>query len=176
MGYMDYVCFIQRNGQILEQFNETKDSSGPAGSDCILVLIPNSFTKRQILSWPLSKFLEFESIEAVYDSEEREFDDIEGYNKVFDHDSHWYDRAIWVSNDYSDYWLVNFEPDAYDGLIRNPISYKELHKYYIRLVFYNRGQNLFKTEIIDSLRKFYYNEILDSSKENIIEYDKQLSV
>ncbi len=71
MGINDYIDFVQRNGQCLEPVvfidEDEEDEYSPdsyGSSEAVLVRVPISFTKRDILSWPLTEFAKFPIIKC----------------------------------------------------------------------------------------------------------------
>lgn len=167
MGVHDYCCFIQRNDQCIYQFTTTSDEedSSCGSSDAIIVLVPQTFTKRDILSWPLNEFKKFKKINATYSWDEWGFEELEDYSDILSEDRKWYDQTVWESSSKPNYWLVNFEPKAYDAFVLQNVKPIKISKEYYEIVYENRGMQLPKP------KQLAFDKIFNAGEENLYEYD-----
>jgi len=79
-----------------------------------IMKIPKTIPKHEILSWPFSKFKDYQYYDVSYSSETYEFDGLSGYPDALKNSEKWSDMAIWHSPDFENFWLVNFGIDEYN--------------------------------------------------------------
>ena len=178
MGLHDYVDFVQRNGQTLIPLVLLEDDDddeffepGSAGSsDAIIVTIPKSTSKRDILSWSLSEFAKYPKIAGTYCWSDWEFKEVDGYDQVLQNsDAKWWDQCIWESPTYPNHYLVNFEPETFKAFVNGSVSAWQLPGHYLDEVFGNRSVTR------PSTKELCLEKVLNAGVENLWEYDdKQL--
>ncbi len=173
MGIHDFVSYIQRNGQSifpLESWGETKaiydpqedyeedcedheeDCAGGNVSDAILVKVPETEDRVEILKWPLARFADFEHFPSRFTADEGWFFDFEedddlslpgtymGVLAGDDIDNH----CVWKSKHYPGFWLVNFLEEEYKMFVRaaSPTNPNTIPQEYYRLVFKERKREV----------------------------------
>ena len=170
MGALDFVSFIQRNGQNLQPLEtggETseiyyEDDPPPEGeeledwlgdynvSDAILVKVPETEDPAEILKWPLARFAEFESISSRYTADEGWFFDFEEDDDLDSPGTYMNvlrgggpdDHCVWKSKHYPGFWLVNFLKGEYEAFVSldHQIDPNTIYQEYYREVFAVRGR------------------------------------
>jgi hypothetical protein len=180
MGIHDFIDFVQRNGQCIyplqlmdgvknhsdDDDDECDDECDSAGSArAIIVLVPSTYTKKEIISWPLREFAKFQKIDADYSWDNWGFDKIEGYREILFDEDKWWNQAIWMSPTFKDHYLVNFEPAVYDAFVLGNATAEQLPWGYIANVF--RCRNL----PTPPTKELALAKILDCGKENLFEYE-----
>ena len=155
MGVCDFVCFVQRNGQNLVCL-EPRDPGDPEESDeeadgrgsgtAVLVRVPVTVSRRDILAWELADFAAYPRVEAAYGWDGCEFDSASGYSDAPLSSDSWWEGSIWASPDFPGEWLVNFEPGAFDAFVLKKISPAEIPWWYLKEVFENRRRELPETK------------------------------
>lgn len=182
MGVHDYVCFVERNGQCLmgpvetspeesESSNDEELEGGCGFTTAILVMVPIKYTKREIISWSLDKFKEFEMREEEYSWDSWGFENIEGYRDVLHSQSYiytlseWVNLSIWQSDDIPGFWLVNFHPEIYRIFVLGNKEAKNISKLYYKWIFKNRGVTCPKS------KEQAFDKIINAGDENLWNYD-----
>lgn len=176
MGFHDYTDYIQHNGQTLVplELNDGSESDSDAeydvscgSSEAILVKVPSTHSIRDIISWPLSEFKKYDTIRATYDFDVWDFTNVAGYGELISGPStEWWNTAIWQSPDHPGYWLVNFEPGAYDVFVvdAQTDTLRRVPRAYLRQVYDNRGLPTPRKELAIA-------HILEPGQDNLWEYD-----
>jgi hypothetical protein len=183
MGIHDYIDFIQRNGQHIGKLDYAEDEEesfeDTGSSEAILVRIPTTYTKRDILSWPLTEFAKFPAVKYNYSWDNWDFEPALGYHEVLSGDKEWYDQTIWQSSAKSGEWLVNFEPEEYNAFVLGKGDPTSISWNYYKFVFQNRNMGYlfdsfeFLSPELRNQRKIYgYNLIVNSGERNLLEYDR----
>ena len=162
MGYHDYVCFVQKNGQSITTLQridpnnkgdvEDEDQElDEAGSDeAKIVIVPKSVDVQKL---KLPEFAKYPAIDAVYSSDDWSFKDLRGYSKALglesdgDSDSEAnsssesepnLDASVWTCPKYPESQLVNFDPEAYNCFVLQTFEPKCVPVWYYDLVLENR--------------------------------------
>lgn len=119
--------------QIYYLYPDTAYNYSQEITSAIIVLVPQKFPVKEIESWSLDKFLEFETYTSEhYDCDYWEFGDIAGYrNELLSNEK---EHCIWWSCRFKGYWLVNFEPTTYDTFVLKKYKPKEIPWCYYELV------------------------------------------
>ena len=141
MDMTDFVCFVKRNDQCLTNLDTA-----------YLVLVPITFSVRDILSWPLSRFRDFQMREARYEYA------LKGNRK-------WWERAIWESPSISGFRLVTFEKGAYNIFVLRNGPLEDITMSYLKEVFRNRISD------IPASKAEAVQKILEAGPENLWSYD-----
>lgn len=166
MGVRDYISIIQRYKQnILPLFDD-----GCGATSAIIVLVPNTHSKEEILGWKLTEFANFKYIESRYDWNDWDFKDVEGYRHISleeRSDGEWWDLAIWESPTHPNMYLVNFEPDEYKAFVLGKINPEKISRQYYLEVFDDRNLDM------PTPKSEAYKKIVDFGVENLFEYHKK---
>ena len=181
MGVHDYVCFVQRNGQCLNQLEllpegpeGNSDDEGDHSDDefdgcgsrsAAIVFVPNSFSVREILSWPLSRFRDFTMKKVGYSWDGWSFEEYEGYDGALRADN-WWEQSIWQSPSAPGFHLVNFEEGAYQAFVLGEARADQIPRNYLNEVFSNRHSD------IPSTKEEALAKILEAGPENLWSYDR----
>lgn len=153
MGVHDYVCFVQQNGQILrpleydeedphspDDWEEDKTFDYGGSNEAVIVFVETkkwetmmnskSFNLKDLSSCPI--------VMASYSWDDWDFKEISGYREhMLENDDITKNEAIWKSNDYPGFTLVNFDPNAYDTFVLQKIDPKLVPFWYFKVCFEN---------------------------------------
>jgi len=182
MGVHDYICFVERNEQNIEglrkgyieeggeeeegeeYWEEEEDDKIPKEFYGIIVIVPDKYSKLDILNWKLTQFREFPIMRCRYSWDNWYFDDFPSYKDVLHGYGRWYDQAIWSDSSIPNRHLVTFHPGMYEVFVLGKIDHKEISNNSYKNILKNRGLKMPKT------KELAYNYIVDCGKENIAEY------
>ena len=194
MGYRDFIDFVQRNGQDLAPFdqfvidddskednnNDEEDNNSEEEydsdddyeediqygcTDAILVKIPKEHKIRDILSWSLTEFSKFETIEDIYD--DPEFTECEGYfDAMCENTKGWWNESIWEPTNMPGFYVVVFEKYTYNAFVLGNIKANDIDQRYYNLVFRNRNI------LVPPTKELCYEKIINAGPENLFEFDK----
>lgn len=158
MSDHDYMCFVQRNGQYLNDDNLKLGNKGQR--ECIVVLVPDTVNIDKL---DYTDFAQYKTLKLnTYSRKTGDFKELTGYNKYYDRvtypglneeQSH---KAFWRHIKYPGYNLVNFEPQSYNRFVLEKVGKDIPCSTYIAILA-NRG--IQSSEIN---RRILYNLVVDS--------------
>lgn len=130
-----------------------------SSDEAIIVLVPSTFTKDEIINWNLKKFKEFPFIKAKYDRLDWSFLNIDGYDEILmGDDDH---KSVWISPNYPNKYMVNFDPVAYEIFVQSEPSDEIIAKIpypYLKEAYNNRDLELPKSKVKCYLGLVYPND------------------
>jgi len=158
MSDHDYMCFVQRNQQYLNDADSKLKHKGQ--KECIVVLVPDTVNINKL---DYTDFAHYKTLKLnTYSRKTGDFKELTGYNKYHNrvtypglHQelSH---KAFWRHVKYPGYNLVNFESQSYNIFVLEKVGKDIPCSTYIAILA-NRG-----IRTTESNRRILYNLVVDS--------------